>query len=446
MNKPDIEPFKGQVTLLKFIKNNKGIIIFLFLFIFGLSHFANTPYFAGNPFFYFWNTNDHLGGEYWLIAKAIVAGKGFSNPFEADTGPTAWTSPVYPFFLALLLGIFKTKQHVILWILFFKNLILLFTGVLIYEIAKRTLFNIKAYFSLIVYAIWLVSFFWWFFLFTHDIWIVLAFVDIIFFMALGILANPEKRGIFAAWGIMGGFATLTNPILGPVWLSTVIVVFKKVNRKKAVMSLGISAIIVLVWMARNFIVFDRLIFVKSNLYYDAYQANYIEDKGVLHAYSFQRHPFFAVKDGSQSKYPGLGEAEFSALYKKKFLNRLKDEPYTFLRKVKNRFLAATLVYRLYFPGKPWEKFTWWKSFLQALSFGSMLFILLFRKNLYPYILLAVIMYGFFLAPYILISYYTRYLLPLTPLLVLFICWGIDCFYGKFIKGRAMFSKIANKDF
>ena len=410
-------------------KLDKRVIIFLFLFIFGLSHFANTPYFPKNPLFNFWNTNDHLGGEYWFVAQSIVAGKGFSNPFGADTGPTAWVSPVYPFFLALLLGILKTKQNVVLWILFFKNLTLLFTGVLIYEIAKRTLLNIKPYFSLFLYALWLVSFFWWFFLFTHDIWIVLAFVDIIFIMALKISANPQKTGIFAARGIVGGLATLTNPILGPVWLATVIAVLKKLNRKKALMSAGIAAMIVLVWMARNFLVFDRVIFIKSNLYYDAYQANYIEDKGVLHAYSFQTHPFFTVQGGSQSGYPKLEEAEFCALYKKKFLNRLKDEPYTFLRKVKNRFFAATLLYRLYFPVNPWERFRGGRLFLQALSFCSMLSILLFRKNLYPYILLALIIYGLFLAPYILISYYTRYLLPLTPLLVLFICWGLDCLYN-----------------
>src|SRR5579863_10415616 len=38
------------------------------------------------------------------IAYSIATGKGFSSPFQRDTGPTAWLAPVYPYLLA---GIFK---------------------------------------------------------------------------------------------------------------------------------------------------------------------------------------------------------------------------------------------------------------------------------------------------------------------------------------------------
>ena len=38
------------------------------------------------------------------IAYSIASGKGYSSPFQRDTGPTAWLAPVYPYLLA---GIFK---------------------------------------------------------------------------------------------------------------------------------------------------------------------------------------------------------------------------------------------------------------------------------------------------------------------------------------------------
>ncbi|MGB8458268.1 MAG: hypothetical protein WCE50_11145, partial [Candidatus Acidiferrum sp.] len=38
------------------------------------------------------------------IAYSIASGKGFSSPFQRDSGPTAWIAPVYPYMLA---GIFK---------------------------------------------------------------------------------------------------------------------------------------------------------------------------------------------------------------------------------------------------------------------------------------------------------------------------------------------------
>src|SRR6266478_9155547 len=47
------------------------------------------------------------------IAYSLVTGKGFSNPFRRDTGPTAWLTPVYPFLVAAafkLFGIFTVPS------------------------------------------------------------------------------------------------------------------------------------------------------------------------------------------------------------------------------------------------------------------------------------------------------------------------------------------------
>ena len=46
---------------------------------------------------------NHLGGEHLSVAKAIVAGRGFADPFNEKTGPTAWVTPVFPAMQALLL-------------------------------------------------------------------------------------------------------------------------------------------------------------------------------------------------------------------------------------------------------------------------------------------------------------------------------------------------------
>ena len=83
------------------------ITVFLSLIIFGLSFYANLSNFVDDfdllalfpPFIKGLDitNNTHLGGEYYNIAKAIVAGKGFSDPFNGATGPTAWMPPLYPF-------------------------------------------------------------------------------------------------------------------------------------------------------------------------------------------------------------------------------------------------------------------------------------------------------------------------------------------------------------
>jgi hypothetical protein len=42
------------------------------------------------------------------IAISLAAGHGFSSPFRVDTGPTAWTTPVYPLILAAIFRVFGT--------------------------------------------------------------------------------------------------------------------------------------------------------------------------------------------------------------------------------------------------------------------------------------------------------------------------------------------------
>ena len=49
---------------------------------------------------------DHFeyGWEMGRIARALVTGHGFADPFEGHTGPTAWVRPLYPLVMA---GVFK---------------------------------------------------------------------------------------------------------------------------------------------------------------------------------------------------------------------------------------------------------------------------------------------------------------------------------------------------
>ena len=420
-------------------KDRAIVFLYLFLVIFSLSAYVNLPWFVKNqrqstlfsPFKKNLkeNRNLHLGAEYFFVAKAIVAGKGFSNPFQVDTGPTAWTSPVYPLFLALLLKLFNTQIQVASVDLIFKNLILVITGVLIYEVAKRTLSNIKAYFSVIFYTVWLLGFFGWFFQITHDTWIVLFFIDSIFLLAVLMWLKPKNAKVFILYGVVSGLAILTNPVLGPVCIAILYKLTHQVNKKMLIVPLIIMTAIASVWTVRNYVAFHKLIYIKSNLYYDAYQANYVKDNGIFNARFFGRHPVWTTKYDPGSEYRRLGELKFVELYKKLFLEKLIENPYTFLRKVKNRLFATLLVYYPY--ADSWETiFKPVVSILHALPFCALLLIVFLRKISYPYILFAVLIYCIYLTPYILISCYIRYTLPLVPLQILFIVWGIDSVLGR----------------
>ena len=82
---------------------------------------------------------DHFefGWEMGRIARALVTGYGFADPFNGHSGPTAWTPPLYPLLIAAafkLFGVYTLKAS---WFLLFVNSIFsASTGVAVYRIAR----------------------------------------------------------------------------------------------------------------------------------------------------------------------------------------------------------------------------------------------------------------------------------------------------------------------
>jgi 4-amino-4-deoxy-L-arabinose transferase-like glycosyltransferase len=83
---------------------------------------------------------DHFtfGYEMARVARALVTGFGYSDPFSGHTGPTAWVPPLYPLLIAAvfkLFGIYSLKSG---WILLTLNSIFsAATALCVYEIAER---------------------------------------------------------------------------------------------------------------------------------------------------------------------------------------------------------------------------------------------------------------------------------------------------------------------
>jgi len=92
---------------------------------------------------------DHFqfGWEAGRIARALVTGYGYSDPFAnayiAHTGATAWLPPLYPLLLAAIFRIFGVYTHASAWVLFtIQSAFSAVTALATYEIAARC-FNRK---------------------------------------------------------------------------------------------------------------------------------------------------------------------------------------------------------------------------------------------------------------------------------------------------------------
>lgn len=426
--------------IIEYVRNNKLVIGLLTSIIFGLSLYVNMSYFAEKPdqlrFFPPFQRgvqltcNTLLGGEYYYIAEALAAGKGFSNPFQVNTGPTAWMPPLYSFFLALLLKIFMFKRAVAFCVIVAKNLVLVGAGLLLFEIAKRTATRIKPVFVIWVYIFWLLFNFRWFFQFVHDDWFLLAFLCIIFPLFVYVMSHSIKYVTAIVWGVVGGLAMLANPILGVLWVVLCLVSILRANRKSArhlFLSFIIFGLLFSPWLVRNYLVFNKLILIKSNFYFDAYHINYNSKNGIVSAdFEKKHHPYFTVRFNIDSLYKDVGEVRFMEIYKEKLLTAIRQNPYKMLHNIKNRLLAALLIY---YPYHEFEATALWKSILTALPFVSIIVIVLLRgptmHTASSFFAAALLIYCAYLLPYVLISYYMRYDIPLTPIKVLFIFWAID---------------------
>jgi len=220
---------------------------------------------------------------------------------------------------------------------------------------------------------------------------------------------------------------LTNPAIGLVWcVVQVYFYFKGIYRKRKLLfitTIILFLILPCIWTIRNYMTFNRFIPIKSNLFYDAYQANYFIPSGILDSRSFLNHPIITAPDPS-SEYRSMTEPEFSDLYKRKFLENLLQDPKTYLVKVSNRFIAMLFIYPQY------TEVSFFYNLICLLihALWGMSLILIFltrRHHADPQKVLAILFIGIYLMPYALITFYMRYFTPLIGLQALVISWGLD---------------------
>jgi len=83
---------------------------------------------------------DHFtfGYEMARVARALVTGYGYADPFSGHTGPTAWVPPLYPLLIAAVFKIAGIYTPLSAWILLTLNSVFsAATALCIYEIAAR---------------------------------------------------------------------------------------------------------------------------------------------------------------------------------------------------------------------------------------------------------------------------------------------------------------------
>ena len=231
---------------------------------------------------------------------------------------------------------------------------------------------------------------------------------------------------------------LSAPVFAPVWLALTALLARSARGVwPFIVSFLVAAAVLAPWIARNAVVFGRFIPVKSNLFFEVYQANALESDGMVGDETMRDHPYRGPGP-ERSRYKNLGEMAYLDEYRARSIELIRHDPIGYLAKVKNRLLAATLVYQPFRRGEGNRQLLV-RCALYPLPFFGLLAIVATRRWAGdPVVLIALVAYVTYLIPYVLVAYYRRYAIPLLGLQIMFEIWGLDSlwhFFGRRLKNN-----------
>jgi 4-amino-4-deoxy-L-arabinose transferase-like glycosyltransferase len=213
--------------------------------------------------------NFSFGWEMGRIGRSLAQGQGFSNPFHETTGFTVWEPPLYPFLIAAVFRLFGIYSHISALVLLAINSVFsALTCIPIFLIAKRCFSEKVAVWTSWTWAL-LPSVIYWCTRWVWETSLATLLLAVIFWLAL---AMEEKDG-WKPWfefGFLWGVAALTNPaLLSFLPVSGLWVWYRRAKLgKRSLGGVTLAAVVFVLcvapWVVRNYRVFGRFIFIRSN--------------------------------------------------------------------------------------------------------------------------------------------------------------------------------------
>ncbi len=288
-----------------------------------------------------WNDfRDHLlfGFEIGRIARSIAAGHGYGNPFSAETGPTAWMTPVYPYLLAAIFKLFGIYSRTsALAILSLNGLFSSLVCIPVFFIAQRSFGRSVAVvaswmWALLPYSIYISSSF---------VWETCLSVLLLAVLFLWTLRLKEQRGGSGHWlgfGMLWGFAALSNasllcllPFLSGWALYPLGGIRRKCFTAAVLVGLGF-AIMVLPWQVRNYRTFHKFIPLRSNFWLEVSVGN---DGYTQSQADDAIHP--STSETALEEYAHVGEIPFMQQKRREALGFISHHPGFFVAMCLRRF-------------------------------------------------------------------------------------------------------------
>ena len=373
---------------------------------------------------------DHFqfGWEMGRLARSIAQGRGFSSPTDLDSGPSAWTAPIYPYILAGIFRIFGIYTPVSAWvILTFNSIFSALTCWTLFRIGDRICGPwvgrgaawTWAVFPYVIYwpvrVVWEVSLTT--FLLSLALWLTMR------------MADEARSRDWILYGLLWGLIALTNTavlILMPfllgwlIWTTSARSPTGKAGGRQltgAAVCVSVVILCVIPWTIRNYQAFGRFVFIRDNLPLEMHEANNSASSGLW----------------TRSEHPGNDPASmklFQELGEIRFMDEKKEELRDFIRTHPGDFVWFTLKRVWYFWAAPPQAtivagYDLWVArhvefLLAALVAFAGLVLMFMRKSRYAWLLAPFLLV--YPLPYYVVNPFPKYKHPIEPVMLLLIVY------------------------
>lgn len=247
---------------------------------------------------------DHFafGYEMGRIARALVTGYGYADPFTGHTGPTAWVPPIYPWILAADFKVFGLYSALAAWmILAFDCVLNALMVITTWEIARRCFNRKVALWSAWVWALYPAAM-------QYAVrWVWEMTLTAFLFSWVLVLALRMRRigetdqvepapaaGQWALFGLLWALIALTNPSLLLFLPVCGVWILMGVPRRELLRQTGAAVLAALIflaclapWTYRNWRAFHQFVPIRANFGAELYLGNGPGATGLLMEYD---HP------------------------------------------------------------------------------------------------------------------------------------------------------------
>jgi 4-amino-4-deoxy-L-arabinose transferase-like glycosyltransferase len=264
---------------------------------------------------------DHFqfGWEMGRIARALVTGYGYADPFVEHTGPTAWVPPLYPLILAAVFKLFGVYSALSAWVILTINSVFsAATALFVYEIAARCYNRRVAVWSSWLWALYPAALQY----AVHWVWemsltaMLFSWVLVLALRmrSIGELSRDENAQTVGRWllfGALWGLIALSNatlllflPVCG-IWILLGSRLLTP-SLLRAAMAGVVFLALLAPWVWRNWVVFHAFIPIRGNLGAEMYAGSGPGSNG----FAFIATLPLVERDPETMRYKTLGEVQY----------------------------------------------------------------------------------------------------------------------------------------